>query len=197
MNTLEKKKFTVREMTSLAMMAALGVILAAVVHVPLIPGASFLEYDPADIPIFITAFAFGPIPGLIVTVIVSVIQGVTVSAASGAIGILMHIAATGTFVLLAGGLYARQKTMKRAALALAIGVVAQTMVMIGLNLVFTPIFMGVEREVVMGMILPAILPFNLAKAGINAVLTFALYKPLTRVMRGRGWVEAQKAEAKR
>ena len=37
----------------LGVMAALSVVLAALFHFPLFPAASFLEYDPADIPILL------------------------------------------------------------------------------------------------------------------------------------------------
>ncbi len=183
MSTLEKKKqkYTTREITYLGVMAALAVVLVYVVHFPILPGATFLEYDPADIPLFIVAFAFGPLPALLLTVIVAVIQGLTVSAQSGAIGIVMHIAATGTAVLVAGSLYARNKTKKNAIIALVSAVLAMTAVMIVMNLIFTPLFMGVPVEQVMQMIVPVILPFNLIKAGINAVAAFAVYKVVGKI----------------
>ena len=77
-------------------------MLVAVIHFPLIPAAAFLEYDPADIPILICAFAYGPLAGLLLTVVVCFIQGFTVSAQSGIIGIVMHIFATGCCVLVTG-----------------------------------------------------------------------------------------------
>ena len=50
--------------------------------------------------------------------------------------------------------------------------------MIPLNLIFTPLFMGSPVDAVLEMILPIILPFNLMKAGINAVVTGLLFKHL-------------------
>lgn len=47
-------------------------------------------------------------------IVVAVVQGLTVSAASGVYGIIMHIIATGTFVLVAGFLYQKHKTKKGA-----------------------------------------------------------------------------------
>ncbi len=181
----EKRKFTTKQMTYLGVMAALAVVLAALVHFPILPQAGFLEYDPADIPLFIVAFAFGPLPALLLTVVVSVIQGVTVSAASGVIGIIMHIAATGTAVLVAGGIYSRRKTRKTAVIALISGVLSMTGVMILMNLLLTPIYMGVPMEQVLLMILPVILPFNLIKAGINATVAFLVYKAVGRIFGDR------------
>ena len=179
MNTLSKSRFGTRSITSIAVMAALSVILVAMIHIPMF--LPFLEYDPADIPIFITTFAFGPLVGFILTVIVAVLQGITVSASAGVIGIMMHIFATGIFVIVAGNIYKRNKTRKNAAVALAIGVAAWTAAMVVWNIIVTPLYMGVPREQVIALIVPAILPFNLIKAGINSVLTFALYKTVGRL----------------
>ncbi|MEG1991706.1 MAG: ECF transporter S component, partial [Christensenella sp.] len=129
MNTLmTKSKFTTRNITGIAVMAALSIVLVALIHIPMF--LPFLEYDPADIPIFITTFAFGPGIGLILTVIVSVLQGVTVSSAAGIIGIVMHILATGSFVLVAGNIYKHNKTRKGAIIGLACGVAVWTLVMV-------------------------------------------------------------------
>ena len=169
----------VRKITTMAMLVAVSVILVSVIHFPIFPAAAFLEYDPADIPIFIGTFIFGPAAGLAITVAASVVQGLTVSAASGFIGILMHIAATGSFVLVAGNIYHRKHTFKGALLSLVCGVITMTVVMCIWNYIMTPIFMGAPREVVAAMIVPVIIPFNLIKAGTNSIITVLVYKRLS------------------
>lgn len=170
------------KLSKMAMLAAISIVLVLLVHFPLIPAAAFLEYDPADIPIFIGTFAFGPVAGVILTVVVSVIQGLTVSAGGQIWGIIMHIIATGSFAIVAGNIYGKHKTKKSAVLALAAGVIVMTIVMCGCNLVITPIYTGMPREAVMAMIPTAVLPFNLLKGGINAVITFILYKRISRFL---------------
>lgn len=187
---MKKASESTRKLTTMALLAALAIVLVALIHFPLIPAASFLEYDPADIPIFIGSFLFGPAAGLALTAIVSVIQGVTVSAGSGPIGILMHFLATGTFVLIAGNMYRLQRTRKTAVLGLALGTLAMTAVMCGCNLVFTPLFMGQKVGDVVAMLLPVIIPFNLAKAAINSVITYFIYKPISRLVFGEKSVAA-------
>lgn len=49
-----------RKLTTMGMMAAVSIILVYLIHFPIFPAASFLEYDPADIPIFICTFLYGP-----------------------------------------------------------------------------------------------------------------------------------------
>ncbi len=176
-------KTSVRKLTIMAMLTALSIVLVALIHFPLFPAAAFLEYDPADIPIFVGTFLFGPTAGLVLTLLVSVIQGTTVSAGSGIIGILMHFLATGSFALLAGNLYRVMHTRKGAVCAILCGVISMTLVMAACNLVFTPIFMGTPRSVVVQMLVPVIIPFNLAKAGINGIVTYLVYKPITHLVR--------------
>lgn len=182
--TQSKKRMSTRSMVSLAMLAAISIILVAVIHFPLIPAAAFLEYDPADVPILIGTFAFGPVAGLLLTIVVSVIQGMTVSAGSGIIGIVMHIFATGACALVAGSIYKKNKTRTSALLALCAGALVQTVAMVIMNMIFTPLFMGQPLEVVLAMLVPVIVPFNLLKAGINCAVTFVLYKSISPLLKG-------------
>ena len=50
------------------------------------------------------------------------------------------------------------------------------------NLVITPMWLGVPLDAVVAMILPILTPFNLAKAGINAVLTLIVYKSISNLI---------------
>ena len=176
------KSYRTRKLTAMAMLAALSIVMVAVIHFPIFPAASYLEYDPADIPILICTFAFGPLAGVVVTVIAALIQGVTVSAGSGFYGIIMHIIATCTFVLVAGNIYRVRKTHKGAALALLAGVISMGVIMMPANLIITPIFTGMPTEAIKALLLPVILPFNLIKAGINAIVVFVIYKPISKLI---------------
>ncbi|WP_317855368.1 ECF transporter S component [Chakrabartyella piscis] len=180
-----KAKRSTRTMVSLAMLGAISIILVSVVHFPLMPAAAFLEYDPADVPILIGTFAFGPVAGLLLTVVVSILQGLTVSSGAGIIGIVMHIFATGACVLVAGNIYRKHKTRKVAFIACIAGALTQTVAMIIMNLILTPLFMGAPLEVVLGMMVPIIIPFNLLKAGINCGITLVLYKSLSPILKGK------------
>ncbi len=178
---LNTQKKTVR-LAKMGMLVAISVVLVYFIHFPLIPAVPFLEYDPADISILIGTFAFGPLAGLALTVVTAVIQGTTVSAHSGLYGIIMHIIATGTFVIVAGLIYDRGKSRKTAVIALASGTVAMVVIMFFANLIITPLFMGAPRSVVL-QLMPLILAFNFFKALINSIITFLLYKRLSGFLR--------------
>lgn len=181
-NTLSEHKMTSREKTvrlaKMGMLVAISIVLVYFIHFPIFPAVAFLEYDPADISILIGTFAFGPLAGILLTVVTAVIQGVTVSAASGLYGIIMHVISTSVLVLVSGLIYKYNKTRKGAVIALLCGVAAMTLVMIGANMIITPLFMGVPRNIVWSL-MPFIAGFNAIKAGINSVVTFLLYKRIS------------------
>nr|WP_315020267.1 ECF transporter S component [uncultured Aminipila sp.] len=169
------------KLAKMGMLVAISVVLVYLLHFPIFPAAAFLEYDPADIPILIGTFAFGPMAGLLLVVVTAVIQGTTVSAVSGLYGIIMHILATGSFVLVAGLLYRGHKSKKEAIIALTAGVITMTVVMVLANMVVTPAFTGWSLSAVMKL-MPFIVGFNLIKAGVNSVITFILYKRISRFL---------------
>ena len=171
-----------KTLTQLGVLAAMSVLLVYLIHFPIFPAAPFLEYDPADVPILIGTFMFGPLGGMVLTAVVSVLQGVTVSSASGIIGIMMHFFATGSFVLVAGNIYKRKRTRGGAVIALILGALTMTMTRVIWNLVFTPLFMGTPIEAVKAMLVPVIIPFNLIKTISNAMITFVVYKSVSKVL---------------
>ena len=168
-----------KKLTTMAILIAVSVVLVSLIHFPIIPAVSFLEYDPADIAILICGFAFGPVAGICVTLVAALVQGLTVSAASGLYGILMHLAAAGAYVLVSSLFYKRERTRKGALRGIIFGALAMTLVMIPANLLITPAFMGSPVEAVV-QLLPFITLFNLLKAGINGAITFFVYKKVSR-----------------
>lgn len=169
-------------LAKLAMMTAVSIVLLLIVRIPF-PPAPFLVYDPADVPIYITAFAFGPAAGLLVTAVVCLIQAFLLGG-DGLYGFLMHFVATGIVAVVIGLMYAKCKTKKRAVIALVVGVLVAVAVMCFMNILVTPAYMGAPREAVVAMIPTVIIPFNLLKAGLNAVLTFILYKRVSGFLHG-------------
>ncbi len=170
------KGFSTKKISGLAVLASISIVLVLTIHFPLIPSPIPLEYDPADIPIFLGTFMYGPFAGIILTAVVCVLQGTTVSAASGPYGILMHFFATGSYVLVAGLIYKMRRTYKGAIHAIISGSIVSVGTMVLWNLLITPLYLGVPRAVVAGLIPTAILPFNAIKISINSIATLLLYK---------------------
>ena len=51
------------------------------------------------------------------------------------------------------------------------------------NYWIAPIYMGYPREAIVKLLLPAFLPFNLIKGGLNAAIAMLLYKPVVTALR--------------
>lgn len=177
-------KINLNQMVKMGVLCALSIVLLLLIKFPIIPSAPFLEYEPADVPILIGTFMYGPWAGLVITAIVATIQALTVSASSGWVGWVMHIIATGTLVLVSGFIYGKMRTRKGAIIALLAGSLSMTLIMIPNNLFFTVKFFGVPYDVVKGMLIPAIIPFNLIKSLTNSLIVVLVYKSLSRVLRG-------------
>lgn len=174
-------KINTKIIAGLSILGAMSIIL---VFIPFLRFEPFppLEYDVGDLPIMIASFLYGPVYGLLLTIIVALIQGLSPISNTGIYGILMNIISSGTFVVVAGSIYKYKRTLKGAILGLIIGVLSTVVVMIGANLIVTPYYLGIPRSVVRGMLLPTILPFNLFKYGINGLLCFLLYKKIRKAL---------------
>ncbi len=184
MSTTTSSYTRTKMLATLAMMGAVAYILMYFLRIP-ISTVDFLKYDPKDIIIAIAGFLYGPMPAVLLTVVVSLLEMVTVST-TGIIGFIMNVLATCAFVCPPAYLYKKRHTISAAVGGLILGVLAMVAVMLMWNYFITPLYMGLPREAVAAMLLPVFLPFNLIKGGINAALVLILYKPLARALRKSG-----------
>ena len=122
---------------------------------------------------------FGPAAGLAVGVVGAVIHGILMADFSGAV---MNILVVAGFILPAALVYRRSRTFKSGVVGLVLSAITATVMAILGNLVITPMWLGVPLDAVVAMILPILTPFNLIKAGINAVLTLIVYKSISNLI---------------
>ncbi len=170
-----------KKLTTLAILAAISYIIMVVGRLP-ISSMDFLKYDPKDIVIAIGGFIFGPFSALLIAIVVSFVEMVTVSS-SGPIGLLMNIIASASFACVSSFIYKKKQDQMGAAIGLVAGALSMTIMMLLWNFFITPMYMGITREAVQGLLLPIFLPFNLTKSGINAALAMLLYKPVVQTLR--------------
>lgn len=167
-----------KKLTTLAMLSALAYIVMMVGRIPIV---MFLKYDPADVIITIGGFLYGPLAAFTMSTVVSFVETFTVSD-TGFIGLVMNIISTCSFACTASFIYKSKRTIKRAMIGLIAGWLLTTAVMLLWNYFITPIYMGLPREEVARLLIPAFLPFNLLKGGLNAAITMLFYKPIKRVL---------------
>lgn len=181
------RKINAKTVATIAMLSVIA-FLAKLISNVLPEVAGFLSFDLRDIVIVIGGFICGPLAAAAIAVITAVVEMLTISA-TGPIGLVMNIISSCSFAWVASVLYRKNHSMKGAIVALVTGVLAMTGVMILWNYLITPLYMGVDRSVVAGMLLSVFLPFNLVKGGINATLTMLLYKPVVTALRRAKLVE--------
>jgi riboflavin transporter FmnP len=178
-----------KRLTTVAMLCTAAYILVLLSHMLPIKVAGFLNYDPSDIVTVVGGFLFGPLTALLISVVVSFVEFITISS-TGVIGLIMNVISTVSFACVAAFIYKRKQTMIGAILALAAGILAMTAAMLLWNYIITPLYMNVPRAQVMTMLLPIFLPFNLLKGALNAAVTLLLYKPLVTALRRANLIAA-------
>ena len=182
------KPIRAKEITILALLAAVAYVVMYLSKLIPVNVLGFLNFDLKDVIICIAGFLFGPLAAAGISLVVSLIEMVTVSS-TGFWGLLMNVLSTCAFVCTAAYIYQRKKTIKNAVLGLVVGVLLMTAVMLLWNYLITPIYMHAPREQIVGLLVPIFLPFNLIKGGINATLTVLLYKPIVNALRKAKLVE--------
>ena len=177
------KKGNVLKLAQMSLLAALSIVVLYVIPTPpIFAAAPFLQYDAADVPILIGTMLFGPLPGLAILVVASAVQALTISAASGWIGFVMHVCASGVLVLVSGYIYKKIPNIKGLIIGLVSGSAAMTVVMIPLNYIFTGIFLGAGSAAVTAL-LGYIVAFNLIKAVANSAIAAVLFKILDPILK--------------
>ena len=173
--------WSTKRIATTALFCAVAAIATLFLEFPILPGVTFLKYDPSAIVALVAGFAFGPSTGVLVSVLPYLVHLAT---QSGVYGALMAIIATLSLVLPASLVYQRNTSFKGAITGMVVGGVVCLAVVIAANIVITPLYMGAPRETVIGMIVPVLIPFNAIKIAINCVATVFVYKPISRALEG-------------
>ena len=169
-------RWSTRRIAVYALFVALSMAVSFI-EFPLIPGVPWLKYDPSGIVSLVAGFAYGPAAAAIVSVL-----GFVPHMFADPWGSLMAIAVALAMSVPAALVYRRMRTRRGALAGIIVGaVVALVMAIIG-NLLVTPIYAHMTVEQVAAMIVPALLPFNLAKLAVHGVVTFLIYKPISNLL---------------
>ncbi len=182
-NAITGRNSAARRITVVGLLTAIAVLLSYIPGFPIIPVVSFIRYEYSDLPVIIAAFALGAPTGLLVAFLsvgISFLLGVE---GGGHWGALQHFVAIGFNAAAAGLIYKFNETKKGAVWGLAAGVIARTLVMIPANIIITPLYTGAPAEAVKALLLPGIIPVNFLKGLISAVLTFIIYKRVSKFIR--------------
>lgn len=166
--------------------------------VPLVP--SFIKFDFSDLPGLITAFAFGPLAGILVSLIKNLIHLLITQ--SGGVGELANFLIAAFFTGAAGIVYKFKRSRAGALYASLAGSVCAALVSVAVNnFIIYPIYykIAMPKEVILGMyqaILPSVnsifksllifnLPFTFVKCILISLICFLIYKKLSPLLKGK------------
>lgn len=197
-----KSFFTTRSLVQLAVFTALSYILYVFVKIPMpVFFPSFLELQISDVPGLLAGFMMGPSYGAVVILMKCLLKLPLTSTAC--VGELADLLIGLAFVLPAAYIYKRRRTLKRAIAGLGMGIACSTATAVLSNgVMLIPFYVNVafegNWEILLGMMRPlfpgitagsfyayylplSVLPFNLLRGILSALVTFLLYKSLEKV----------------
>ncbi len=171
-------RWDTKQLVTMALMCAISTLFMFV-QIPLLPAAPFLTYDPSLVPAMVVGFAYGAGPGVAVGSLAIVIHALITG---DWVGALMNFVAALLFVLPAALVYSKVRTYKGAIIGLVLGVVCATLGSIASNLTIGVWFWYGSADVILPLMLPAVIPFNLLKTVLNSVLTLVVYKAISNLI---------------
>ena len=176
--TANTNKWSTRQLVTMALMTAIGVLLSFI-EFPLLPGVTWLKFDASNMPAMVAGFAYGPGGGGAGGILTAILHGLLMADFTGA---LMNVLTVTCFVLPAAIIYKKKRTYPAAIGGLALSIIAAMAGAVVGNLIVTPMWLGVPFEAVTAMIIPILIPFNLLKGLLNAVLTLVIYKSISNLI---------------
>lgn len=180
------------------MLSALSAVLMMIsFSVPFMP--SFIKLDFSEMPALIAAFSMGPLSGVTVCLIKNLIN--VCFTTTGGVGELANFLLGCSFVLPAGMIYHYRKSRKMALVGSLIGALAMALTSLPLNYFVTyPIYAKfMPLDAIIGMyqaIIPGVdglfwcllifnVPFTFLKGGLDAAITFLVYKHISPLIHGK------------
>ncbi len=175
------KKDNITKISITGVFCALAFILTVVLKFKV----AFLSFDLKDSVLAVISLMYGPLYGIVSAGIVAVLEFLSISD-TGIYGLIMNFISSGAFCFISGILYKYKRTFKGAILSVICSVIGVCIVMMLVNILITPYYMGVSSDEVIKLIPNLLLPFNFCKTVINAAATVAIYKPIRLILKRAG-----------
>ena len=177
----QKKNFDVKQLVLLAVFAALAYVFSLVPRVQI---GNFLTYEAKDAIIVIAGLILGPLASVIVSAVSALVEMASITfSLTGFIDCLMDFISSASYALPVAMVYKYRRTLAGAVGGLALGSIAMIIIMLLWNWLLTPLYLEIDRKIVVGMLATLFLPFNAVKALLNSALVLCLYKPLVTALR--------------
>lgn len=182
-----KKHLATAYVVKIALLTALSVVLYMWARFPIFPMFPFnvLDMDFSSVPSLIGGFALGPVACVIIEFIKCTIKLSTTTTAF--VGELSNFIVSVSFVLPASLFYKYNKTKKGALIALVIGTLCNAVVsMLNNYFITVPLYANLYLPAIMeyrvAFAFEYGLAFNLIKSVSTSIITFLLYKRLSKIL---------------
>lgn len=191
----------VNNMVKIGLLAALAGVLMLVFKFPLPFAPPFMTVDFGDVPSLIAGFALGPIAGIITVIIKNIINVMFNGTMTAFVGEFSNIIVGSAFVGISALVYKKHKTRKHAIFGLAVGLICMTLIATLSNyFVVFPLYakaFGIPIQALVdqaamvnarvssfeALMLFAVVPFNLVKGALNALVTIFIYKYISDIFK--------------
>ena len=191
------RKIMIRRIAATAILTAMAVLLMYLeIPLPFMP--VFLKFDFAELPALIGAFALGPVWAVVIELLKNLIH-LPVTQTMG-IGEMSNFVTGVIYVVTAGLIYKKIRTRKGAAISMVASTIVLALIAVPVNAFITlPLYasaMGFSTEAIIGMctevnplvkdkislLLAVFVPFNLFKGIVVGLITFFVYKPISKLI---------------
>ena len=194
------KLLTTRKVAMIGMFSAIAGILM-ILEIPMPFAPAFYKIDASELPVLICGFAFGPVAGVLTEFVKIIIKLFIKPTSTAFVGELANFCVGCSMILTATIIYHAKKKKVTA----IVGCVAGTIVMTIFGTLFNAVYLLPTFAVMYGMPLDALIgmgtalnanvtdvftfvafcvaPLNLIKGGAVSLSTFALYKPLSPILK--------------
>ncbi len=173
------RSFRTKHIAYAAIVGAMSFVIMRITQIPIFAAAPYLKLELSEAPLLLLAVLVSPMTGLIALLVKDVL-GIFFSGYN-VFGVSADIIMTGIFVLLFARLLRGEKTLPKVLIATGLAALARMVLSIPVNLLVLWLEFGTPAAGVMAM-MPYILPFNLIKCCVNALIFHLLYPRLNRLI---------------
>ncbi len=172
--------FRTKHIAYAAIVGAMSFVIMRLTQIPIFAAAPYLKLELSEAPLLLLAVLVSPVTGLIALFVKDVL-GIFFSGYN-VFGVSADIIMTGIFVLLFALILKGEATLRKTLFATGLASLARMLLSIPVNLVVLWLEFGTPAAGVMAM-MPYILPFNLIKCCVNALIFYLLYPRLNKLIK--------------
>ena len=151
---------------------------------PIIPAFPWLQIDLSEVTELMGGFAYGPITGGIIVILKVILRFLLKGTGTAFVGEIANIIVGLALVVPAAYIYHRNKSKKTAIIGMFSGALVMQIAGILANIyILLPLYgMQMEGAALANYVFLGIVPFNAVKALMVSVITYLLYKKVSRVI---------------